>query len=123
MDLQGYRRKIDRIDGEMTRLFAERMALAEQIAAYKKAHDLPVYDAEREEEKLAEIRDKLPDELKEYGASLYRHIFELSRERQEHILPDPADVRALDRVAILARVADACDEAAGLFRNFFDVFV
>lgn len=94
MDLQGYRRKIDRIDGEMTRLFAERMALAEQIAAYKKAHDLPVYDAEREEEKLAEIRDKLPDELKEYGASLYRHIFELSRERQEHILHERGDEEA-----------------------------
>ena len=85
MDLQDYRQKIDKIDEEMTRLFAERMALSAQIAAYKKEHGLPVQDAAREREKLSEIEAKLPDELREYGASFYRHIFELSRERQERV--------------------------------------
>lgn len=91
MDLQDYRQKIDKIDEEMTRLFAERMALSVRIAAYKKEHDLPVLDAAREREKLSEIEAKLPAELREYGASLYRHIFELSRERQERVFFQSGD--------------------------------
>lgn len=91
MDLQDYRQIIDKIDEEMTRLFAERMALSAQIAAYKKEHGLPVQDAAREREKLSEIEAKLPDELREYGASLYRHIFELSRERQERVFLQSGD--------------------------------
>ena len=89
--LQEYRQKIDKIDEEMTRLFAERMALSAQIAVYKREHGLPVLDAAREREKLEAIEEKLPDELKEYGASLYRHIFELSRERQERVLSEEAE--------------------------------
>ena len=46
---------------------------------------MQVLDAAREREKLAEIEAKLPAELREYGASFYRHVFELSRERQEHV--------------------------------------
>ena len=85
MDLQIFRQRIDKIDEEMTRLFAERMAISAQIAAYKKEHGLPVLDAAREREKLSEVEAKLPDELREYGASFYRHVFELSRERQERV--------------------------------------
>ena len=85
MDLHDYRQKVDRIDEEMTRLFAERLELSAQIAVYKRAHGLQVLDAAREREKLAEIEAKLPAELREYGASFYRHVFELSRERQEHV--------------------------------------
>ena len=85
MDVQIFRQTFDTIDVEMSRLFAERMALSAQIAAYKKEHGLPVLDAAREREKLSEVEAKLPDELREYGASFYRHVFELSRERQERV--------------------------------------
>ena len=91
MDLQNFRQKIDKIDEEMTRLFTERMALSAQIATYKKEHGLPVLDAAREREKLSEVEAKLPDDLKEYGASFYRHIFELSRERQERVFLQSGD--------------------------------
>ncbi|MBQ5535801.1 MAG: chorismate mutase, partial [Oscillospiraceae bacterium] len=52
MELKDYRAQIDRIDAELVRLFAERMELAAQIAAYKKAHGLAVLDSAREQEKL-----------------------------------------------------------------------
>lgn len=83
MSLQEYRTQIDRIDRELVRLFAERMTVSGKIAIYKRENSLPVYDAQRERKKLAEVKAMLPDELKEYGASLYERIFELSRNWQE----------------------------------------
>ena len=79
MELSDYRAQIDRIDTELLRLFAERMQTAAGIAAYKKAHSLPVLDAGREREKLAQIVKAAPEDLQEEAVSLYRLLFSLSR--------------------------------------------
>ena len=52
MDIQELRGKIDAIDDQLVKLFAQRMAVAAQIADYKKGRGLPVLDARREQEKL-----------------------------------------------------------------------
>ena len=82
MDLNAYRKRIDEIDDELVRLFAERMEVAAGIAAYKKKNDLPVLDARREREKLRQIAEKTPEELRDDTARLYTLIFELSRAYQ-----------------------------------------
>jgi len=82
MDLNDYRKEIDRIDDQLIALFAQRMETAEKIAEYKKANGLRVLDARREKEKMREILDKTPDDLREYVSSLYSLIFELSRSYQ-----------------------------------------
>ena len=51
MELSDYRKKLDEIDDEILRLFAERMEIAADIAAWKKERELPVLDARREKEK------------------------------------------------------------------------
>ncbi len=86
MDLQDLRKEIDQIDDQMVSLFAQRMELSGQVAAYKKANSLPALDAGRERAKLQDIADKMPEELQEYALSLYSLIFELSRSRQNRIL-------------------------------------
>ena len=48
---RGYR--IDEIDSELTRLFEERMDVVSSIAAYKKEHNLPIFDPQRERQKHA----------------------------------------------------------------------
>ena len=53
MDLKDYRVQIDDIDNQLIDLFQQRMETAGAIAAYKKAHGLPVLDAGREREKCA----------------------------------------------------------------------
>ena len=83
MDLTDYRLKIDEIDGELVRLFKERMDVACQIALYKKEHGLPVLDAAREKEKLAAISEKAGEELQPYVQKLFSTLFELSRTYQE----------------------------------------
>ena len=70
MDLNDYRKEIDRIDDQLIALFAQRMETAEKIAEYKKANGLRVLDACREKEKMREILDKTPDDLREYVSSL-----------------------------------------------------
>ena len=42
LELSDYRNQIDHIDKELIRLFAERMDVAAEIAAYKKEHGLAV---------------------------------------------------------------------------------
>ena len=63
-ELEAYRREIDAIDGELTRLFLRRMEVTGRVGAYKQAHGLPVLDAAREKDVLARkaelARDKRP---------------------------------------------------------------
>ena len=42
MELSEIRTKIDAVDDELLRLFLERMDLAEEVAAYKNEHHLPI---------------------------------------------------------------------------------
>lgn len=86
MNLDEIRIEIDAVDDELTKLFAKRMELAAEVAEYKKENAMGVYDPARERKKLADISAKLPDDLKEYGFSLYSLIFELSRSRQNRLL-------------------------------------
>lgn len=94
MDLNDYRKEIDRIDDQLIALFAQRMETAEKIAEYKKANGLRVLDARREREKMREILDKTPADLREYVSSLYSLIFELSRSRQSCLLGTKGDLPA-----------------------------
>ena len=107
MDLNDYRKEIDRIDDQLIALFAQRMETAEKIAAYKKANGLRVLDARREKEKMREILDKTPDDLREYVSSLYSLIFELSRSRQSCLLGTKGDLPA--------KIAEAIEKTPQLF--------
>ncbi|MCC8195457.1 MAG: chorismate mutase [Ruminococcus sp.] len=81
-----YRNKIDEIDNEIVRLFGERMETAAGLASFKKEHSLPVLDIRREREKIQDVVDKTPDELKEYTELLYSFILELSRGYQNRLI-------------------------------------
>ena len=107
MDLNDYRKEIDSIDDQLIALFAQRMETAEKIAAYKKANGLRVLDARREKEKMREILDKTPDDLREYVSSLYSLIFELSRSRQSCLLGTKGDLPA--------KIAEAIEKTPQLF--------
>lgn len=86
MELSDYREKIDSIDKELIKLFAERMDTAAEIARYKKEHGMKVLDSARERAKLNDIASMVPEELSEYAVSLYSLIFELSRSSQNRII-------------------------------------
>ena len=90
MELSDYRNQIDHIDKELIRLFAERMDVAAEIAAYKKEHGLAVLDPARERAKLLDVAEQTPEALQEYAVSLYSLLFELSRSYQNRLLEKPS---------------------------------
>ena len=100
MDLNAYRKRIDEIDDELVRLFAERMETAAGIAAFKKENDLPVLDTRREREKLQQIAEKTPEELEDYAVRLYSLLFELSRSYQKRLLGTQSELGAQIEAAL-----------------------
>lgn len=105
MELKDYRNQIDRIDDEIVRLFQQRMDVAAQIAEYKKEHDLPILQAGREREKLADLSSKTREELQSYLRVLYSLLFELSRTYQARG----------SRTELYDRIADAIENTPRLF--------
>ena len=85
MNLSEIRAEIDSVDEAMLQLFLKRMRLSELVAEYKKAHDLPIYNAEREEEILSWV-SRESGEFDKYACEFFMNLFKLSRLRQEDLL-------------------------------------
>ena len=86
MELSELRDRINQIDDEMLELFLRRMDVSEAIAAYKKAHGLPVTNREREREILAEMMAKGGDDMELYVYRLFSTLMDLSKARQSELL-------------------------------------
>ncbi len=82
MDLLELRRDIDRIDSELVALFCRRMEISALIADYKKEQNLPIHHPGREQDILQKVADLSGPALDIYAVSLYRKIFELSKDYQ-----------------------------------------
>ena len=100
MTLEELRIRIDEIDKEMIRLFSDRMDVAAEIARYKKEHGLKVLDARRERDKLRQVEELSPETLRDYAASLYSLLFELSRGYQNRTLGRETDLTRQIRKAL-----------------------
>ena len=80
------REHINDIDREMAELFRRRFAAASEVAAYKKAHGIPVYDPVREQEVIERNAAAIEDEtLRSYYVCWLRSTMMLSR-RYQHCL-------------------------------------
>lgn len=85
--LEKARETINRVDSEMAALFTERMRAAEQVAAYKKEHGLPITDAEREAAVIRNGAQQVDDPiLREYYVRFIQETMALSRAYQSRLL-------------------------------------
>jgi chorismate mutase/prephenate dehydratase len=91
MDLNEIRVRIDAVDNQLLQLFLERMELAEEVAAYKQAHNLPILNKERERAVLAKVTAAAGDKER-YAYHLYSTLFELARSRQAELISAPTRV-------------------------------
>ncbi|MCL2053257.1 MAG: 2-C-methyl-D-erythritol 4-phosphate cytidylyltransferase [Oscillospiraceae bacterium] len=85
MNLNELRAEIDRTDDELMRLFTNRMELCVQVAEFKKANELPIFQSGREEELLERIKNKSPDWLELESLELYKVILKLSKRLQSRV--------------------------------------
>ena len=90
MDLNEIRNEIDGIDDELVRLFDRRMALAGEIAAYKRDNGLPVSDRTREREIVSRVTQGMDERLAAYTKVLFSTLFDLSRSVQDRALQGPS---------------------------------
>ncbi len=86
-ELENARKIINETDREMARLFEKRMNAVKEVASYKKAHGIQVFDPQRE----AEVIDRNSalvenDELKSYYVSFLQSNMEISKTYQHRLL-------------------------------------
>ena len=117
MNMDELRGRIDAVDDELLRCFAERMDIAGDIARYKAEHGLPVLDERREREKLYAVSEKAPEELQSYAVSLYALLFELSRSRQNRLLGCPYTAFWKKYLCTFQFSTASCD-LASIFHDF-----
>lgn len=91
MNLQDYRQEIDKLDSELTALFEKRLALSGKIAEFKSQNNIPVFDANREQEKLEAVKKAVLDnggteEDAILTTELFAKIMELSKKRQNELI-------------------------------------
>ncbi len=80
------RKKITETDRKMAQLFCERMAAVSEVARYKAEHGLPVLDASREAEVVAQNSALIDDAaLRPYYVRFIKSTMEISRSYQ-HML-------------------------------------
>ena len=82
-DLNDFRSKIDGIDDKIAELLVERFAVVKNIAEYKKAHGLEIFQKDREAEVLKKIADKIENQdYKKYIIDIYKTILKTSKSSQ-----------------------------------------
>ena len=101
MELSDIRVKIDAVDDQLLQLFLERMNLAEEVAAYKNEHHLPILNKQREREVLAKVTEKA-GEKEQYAYHLFSTLFELARSRQAELIDAPTKVAAQIKTSLAA---------------------
>lgn len=92
LDLNKIRQDINAIDRTLVECFEQRMEIVRQVAAYKKAHRLPIIDTERERQVIENNCALLHNP--EYSCALQsvlEKIMSVSRNMQQTLLSDGSD--------------------------------
>lgn len=83
MDISELREQINEIDHEIVELYGRRMETARAIGRYKREHNLPVLDSERERSLLNKVAEQAGKENEQGVRALYHLLIDHSRMRQE----------------------------------------
>ena len=86
-ELEALRREIDAIDRKLLELIAARVRVVLSVGKFKREHELPVYDPEREQRVLERLAQAAPSPLTEQSVRriFERLIDESRRVEQDHV--------------------------------------
>ena len=88
MDLQEIRKQLDVIDRQIVDLYEKRMGLCRDVAEYKISVGKPVYDGEREKQKLEAVRQAADEEYRQGAEELFAQLMTISRRLQYRLLAE-----------------------------------
>lgn len=87
LDLQEIRGRLDEIDGQLVRLFEQRMQLCGDVAEFKIETGKAVYDGQREQQKLEAVRAMTHSDFNRQAVGeLFSQLMTVSRKRQYQLL-------------------------------------
>ena len=122
LNLQDIRGQLDQIDDQLIDLFARRMRLVSDVAAYKKENGLPILDSGRERQIVNRVSLAAGEDLAHYAKLLYQTLFSVSRAYQaRQLLPKSTLMTELERAAenvrphMPGRVMVACQGTEGAY--------
>lgn len=85
-EITDIRKEIDDIDIEMKKLFFKRLNCSKEIALYKKEHNFPIYDKNREEQLITNLVSDIQDSnLKEFYLKYLHSLLEVSKSYQVYM--------------------------------------
>ena len=113
IDLNEIRTEIDKIDTEILQLFVKRMALASDVADYKKAKGMPIYQADREVQVLDRVSKSSPPKFEKGARLLFANIMDISKSLQTDILSETALPKPNPRKTGVPKVA--CQGTSGSY--------
>lgn len=83
VSLEESRKKIDKIDKELVKLFEERMNIVIDVANYKKVNNIPVLNSNREEEVIQKAINNLTNkEYEEEVRKFFVSLMNISKDYQ-----------------------------------------
>lgn len=89
IDLQKIRGQLDEIDSSLVSLFEKRMELCRDVAEFKIGTGKPVYDGEREQQKIAAVKTLAGNDFNRQGVQeLFSQIMTISRRLQYGLLAE-----------------------------------
>ena len=85
--LEQARTEIDTVDAQLAALFERRMAAVLQVAEYKRAHGLPIYDAAREAAVLEKAAARIQQPaLRPYYKDHVQHMMDIAKQYEAAVL-------------------------------------
>lgn len=89
MELDIIRKQIDQVDHKIVALFEERMKLGAEVASFKKGTGKPIYDKQREDEKIADLTRYASNEFnKKAIEELFLQLMSINRKYQYSLIGD-----------------------------------
>lgn len=82
MELTEARKQINEIDDKIIQLLSQRLDICNEIADYKKAHNLPILNKARENEILARITLTADNGQAPYIAQVFQEIMTVAKDYQ-----------------------------------------
>lgn len=104
IDLSVSRKQIDEIDSKIVELFEKRMETVNEVAKYKMETGKPVFDREREEEKIEKlVRLSHSEFSKRAVKELFSQIMSIGRKYQYGVLPHTDEVTTFKKTDVMPK--------------------
>jgi chorismate mutase/prephenate dehydratase len=94
MNIDNLRTQIDKIDTQLVELFKNRMQISLEIAKYKKASGMPVFDVSRERSLLHKVSESAGSDFEVYMRVFFSMLMDVSRSYQHKFLADASKLGA-----------------------------